>query len=385
MIKEEKLYDLDDITIIPAKQSRIRHRSDVTPYYKVGQRDYLPIFVSPMDCVISDENFHIYDKNKVIPIIPRTEMFDRRMEYCNSGYWTAFGLNEFVDIFCSGGRFVPQVLSPNVKYYALIDNANGHMDEIPKRIKEAKELSKQYGYTLQIMAGNIANPTAYKVLADAGADFVRCSIGNGNCCITASNTATFMPMASLIDKCRELKNKNQLTCAIVADGGISSYSRAIKALALGADYVMIGSTFGKCFESASPFTKADFSHRDVIDGFGLEDLNKMRFDESLPEEKKKSYIGMYKPIKKVWGMSTRKAQLSIALSQGKKKEDIKLKTSEGVEKQVNVEYTLHQWIENFTDYLRSSMSYCNSENLSEYIGKPTIMLMSEASKNAINK
>jgi GMP reductase len=192
-------------------------------------------------------------------------------------------------------------------------------------------------------------------------------------------------MASLIDKCRELKNKNQLTCAIVADGGISSYSRAIKALALGADYVMIGSTFGKCFESASPFTKADFSHRDVIDGFGLEDLNEMRFDESLPEEKKKSYIGMYKPIKKVWGMSTRKAQLSIGLSQGKKKEDIKLKTSEGVEKQVNVEYTLHQWIENFTDYLRSSMSYCNSENLSEYIGKPTIMLMSEASKNAINK
>jgi GMP reductase len=192
-------------------------------------------------------------------------------------------------------------------------------------------------------------------------------------------------MASLIDGCKQVKSKYNLSCAIVADGGISSYSRAIKALALGADYVMIGSTFGKCFESASPFVKADFSHRDVIEGFGLEDLNQMRFDEGISEEIKKSYIGMYKPVKTVWGMSTRKAQMSIGLAQGKKKEDIKLKTSEGVEKQVNVEYTLHQWVENFTDYLRSSMSYCNSENLSEYIGKPTIMLMSEASKNAINK
>lgn len=385
MILEKKLYDLDDITIIPTSQSRIRHRSDVNPYYRMGGRDYLPIFVSPMECVISDENFKIYDKNNVIPIIPRTEIFEKRMSYCNNGLWVAFGLNEFIDVFCNEGERIPQASSLNKTYRALIDNANGHMDEIPKRIKEAKGFAYKYGYSLQVMAGNIANPMAYRTLAEAGADFVRCSIGGGNCCITASNTATYMPMASLIDECRCLKLKHNLTCAIVADGGISSYNRAIKALALGADYVMIGSTFGKCFESASPFVKADFSHRDVIEGFNLDDLNKMRFDDTISEEIKKSYIGMYKPVKTVWGMSTRKAQLSIGLAQGKKKEDIKLKTSEGVEKRVDVEYTLHQWVENFTDYLRSSMSYCNSLDLSEYIGRPTIRLMSDAAKKAINK
>ena len=194
-----------------------------------------------------------------------------------------------------------------------------------------------------------------------------------------------MPMASLLDGCRELKIKYNLKCAIIADGGISSYSRAIKALALGADYVMIGSTFGKCFESASPFVGANFSERDVIEGFGLDNLNAMRFDNSISEELKKKYIGMYKPIKALWGMSTRRSQINIGLAQGKKKEDIKLKTSEGVEKKSNVEYTLHQWINNFTDYLRSSMSYCNSEDLAHYIGQQKIMLMSEAAKNAINK
>lgn len=390
MIREEKLYDLDDITVIPAVQSKIRHRGEVNPYYYIDGRECLPIFVSPMDCVISNDNFDIYKKNGVVPILPRTEKLSERIARTNKCEWAAYGLSEFVQLFCTEGKyFATDETHKRCEYgrtiYALIDNANGHMDELPKRITEAKELARKHSYCLEVMAGNVANPHTYVQLANAGADYVRCAIGTGNCCITASNTATYMPMASLLDGCRKAKEENKLKCAIVADGGISSYSRAIKALALGADYVMIGSTFGKCFESASPFTKADFSPRDVIEGFGLDDLNAMRFNNDISEETKKSYIGMYQPIKSVWGMSTRRAQIAIATAQGIKKEDIKLKTSEGVEKQVNVEYTLHQWLENFRDYLRSSMSYCNSEDLEHYIGQQEIMLMSEAAKNAINK
>lgn len=385
MIKEEKLYDLDDITVIPATQSKIRHRSDVNPYYNINGKNYLPIFVSPMECVISSENFDKYKANNVIPILPRTELFHLRVDNTVDGEWSAYGLDEFIQLFCTDGIYFANEQSYGETYYALIDNANGHMSELPKQIKIAKRIADKYKYTLVIMAGNIANPETYKELADAGADLVRCAIGSGNCCITASNTSTYMPMASLLDGCKRLKDEYNLKCAIIADGGISTYNRAIKALALGADYVMIGSTFGKCFESASPFIKANFNERDVIEGFGLDDLNKMRFGSKLSEDKKKSFIGIYKPVKAIWGMSTRRAQINVSLAQGKKKEDIKLKTSEGVEKQVNVEYTLHQWIENFTDYLRSSMSYCDSEDLEHYVGKPTIMLMSEAAKNAINK
>ena len=95
---------------------------------------------------------------------------------------------------------------------------------------------------------------------------------------------------------------------------------------------------------------------------------------------------MYSPMTKaVWGMSTRKAQISIALAQGKKLEEIQTKTSEGVEKKVNVEYTLAQWLENFTDYFKSAMSYDNITEASEYIGKPEICLISEKAKQVINK
>ena len=50
-------------------------------------------------------------------------------------------------------------------------------------------------------------------------------------CITSSNSANHYPMASLIDDCKGLKNSYNLTCKIIADGGISNFSRAIKALA----------------------------------------------------------------------------------------------------------------------------------------------------------
>lgn len=392
MLKKEMLYDLDDVTIIPSYQSSVRHRDEVYPYHNVNGTDYLPIFVSPMECVISKDNFHEYDRNGVIPIMPRTETLQDRIFKTRQNYWSAYGLEEFVDVFCTEDNNLIWNLDKQSgewgnsnTFYALIDNANGHMDELPVRIRQAKKIAIGKGYCLKIMAGNIANPDTYKVLADAGADYVRCSVGNGNCCLTASNTSTYMPMASLLDVCRYLKVINNLKCAIVADGGINSYNRAIKALALGADYVMIGSVFGKCFESSSKFINADFSGRDLIDGFGLDDLNGMRFDGTITEEQKKKLIGIYKPVKALWGMSTRRAQVSIGLACGKKKKDIKLKTSEGVEKHANVEYTLHQWLENFTDYLRSSMSYCNAFSLDDYIGQPSIRLMSEAARNAINK
>ena len=386
MIKEEKLYDLDDLTVIPAVQSKIEHRGEIAPFYTVDGKKYLPVFVSPMECVISEDNFRLYEQNQVIPILPRTVHHDKRVKYTGEGWWCAYGLEEFVNLFCVEYKNFAQTRRlDNSTFRVLIDNANGHMEALPREIKKAKELAEKHGYTIVIMAGNVAHPLTYKELSEAGADYCRCAIGSGNCCITASNTSTYMPMGSLIDGCRTLKNEYNLKCAIVADGGISNYKRAITALALGADYIMIGSLFGSCFESSSEFVSADFSERDTINGFDLKHFDAMRFDTSLPDAEKKSLIGIYRPTKKIWGMSTRRAQLSIHLAMGRKLEDFKPKTSEGVEKEVHVQYTLHQWLENFRDYLRSSMSYCNSETLEEYIGKQEIRIMTESAKNAINK
>lgn len=394
MIRKETLYALGDVTIIPAKISDIRHRAECNVYYNIPEynndlsrmKRSLPIFASPMASVVNKDNFEIWAQNDIIPILPRTEQLPIRVEYAKSGRWAAFGMEEFEREFCID---LPNIVfSDKTVYRVLIDIANGHISYLQEIIKKAKKVAENSNYTIEIMAGNVANPETYAELAKAGADYVRCSVGTGSVCITSSNTAVHYPMASLIDECRKIKDQIGYDCKIIADGGISSYSTAIKALALGADYVMMGSTLAKCFESASEFVNATKPSKDYTP-YSLTDLNNMRFGTDacdISEAAKKEIIKDYAPlVKTIFGMSTRKAQTLIALAAGKKKEEIKTKTSEGIEKEITVDYTVNQWVENFTDYLRSSMSYCNFTEICKFVGGPEIMLLSESAKNSINK
>ena len=325
MIIKETLYALGDVTIVPEVTSNIRHRSECNVFYSNPDgHKYLPIFTAPMDMVVNKDNFNIFINNHIIPILPRTESLYDRLEFAMNNKWAAFGLDEFDKWFC--GNHTPDVKYENKKLRVLIDIANGHIKSLQNAIKKAKNLAKENNYQIEIMAGNIANPETYVQLAKAGADHVRCSIGSGNVCITSSNTSTHMPMASLLDNCKRAKNREKLKCSIIADGGINSYSNAIKALALGADYVMMGTTLAKSFESAGEFIRANIAERDFINGFDVSELNRLRYtsDEYL-EVTKKEYISKFKPLTKViYGMSTKRAQMKIALAQGKKKEGMQL-------------------------------------------------------------
>lgn len=375
MIVKETLYALDDVTLIPEPSSKVRHRAECN-IFRDGN---LPIFVAPMDSVVNIKNFNIYKDNNLIPILPRTETLKDRWDYAMANNWAAFSLEEFDKYFAK--ELVGCKKGANIK--VLIDIANGHIEALQDSIKKAKESAKEKEYTIEIMAGNVANPYTYVALAKAGADYVRISVGSGQCCITSSNTSVHYPMASLIDTCAGLKKSYDLNTKIIADGGISSYSRAIKALALGADYVMIGTTLAKCYESASPFINVKTEKQDIIDGFNISVLNDAIWNPALTEEQKKEIIRKYRPTKLVYGMSTKRAQRKIALAQGIGTP--KLKTSEGIEREIPVEYTLHQWVENFSDYLRSAMSYCNKTEIEDFISNSTLMLLSESAKNSINK
>ena len=135
------------------------------------------------------------------------------------------------------------------------------------KCKIAKKLARDNNYKLTIMTGNIANPETYKWICENAVytnneeyfepviDFIRVGIGGGSGCITTSNVSIHYPQATLIDECRIIKDSYckryaRKFPAIVADGGIRNYDHVIKALALGADYVMIGSVFAQCIESA---------------------------------------------------------------------------------------------------------------------------------------
>jgi IMP dehydrogenase len=87
------------------------------------------------------------------------------------------------------------------------------------------------------MAGNVATLEGYNDLVDWGADSVRCNIGGGSICSTRIQTGHGVPgLQTIIDCARSDRN-----APIIADGGIRNSGDIVKALAAGADFVMLGS------------------------------------------------------------------------------------------------------------------------------------------------
>ncbi len=348
-------YTLNDVFIEPSVTSDIASRSECNPYY---EDEMLPLFTAPMSSVIDENNYQTYIDNNINPILPRTVGLAIRLEKCTEVF-CAFSLGEFEDNFIDNQHQFNNVDS-NIKLNVLIDIANGHMTKLHKLIATSKKI---FGDRIVIMAGNVANPETYTVLSNAGADYVRAGIGNGSVCITSSNTSIHYSMASLIDECYNESLLLNEPAKIIADGGMNNFSDIIKSLALGADYVMCGNIFAKMLESAAE------TYEMSSDGMVIVDQ-----DDSKTEELFKAGL---KLIKAHYGMSTKKAQKKLGKT--------KLNTSEGIEKIVDVEYTMETWVDNFKSYLKSAMSYCSARSLEYFIGYPTLNVVSDNSYNVINK
>ena len=99
------------------------------------------------------------------------------------------------------------------------------------------ELRATFGDKVHIMAGNIATLEGYNDLVDWGADSVRCNIGGGSICSTRIQTGHGVPGLQTIFDC----NQSDRRAPIIADGGIRNSGDIVKALAAGADFVMLGS------------------------------------------------------------------------------------------------------------------------------------------------
>lgn len=300
-----------------------------------------------MDKVIDETNIDEFVKRNINICLPRHIKYEIIK---NDNYFYSYGLDEIIELLNNKSQLPKKV---------LIDIANGHMQKL---YDVSKEIKQKFGSDIELMIGNIANPDTYRKYCEIGVDYIRVGIGGGSACTTSANVSIHYPMASLIEECGYIKGAFSNPTKIIADGGFKNFSDIIKALALGADYVMLGGLFNKTLESCGDsFIKDDNGDFICVDF-----------------ESAKSYFESGVDVYKYYrGMSTKEVQKYWNRSE--------LKTGEGITKYNKVESSLEGWCENFTDYLKSAMSYTDSRNLSDFIGEVQFEKISLNSYHRFNK
>lgn len=206
-----------------------------------------------------------------------------------------------------------------------LDSAHGHQEKVIDALKKIKKDFKG----LQVIAGNIATSSGAKALVDAGADAIKVGMGPGSICTTRIVTGTGVPqITALLEVAGAIKNKN---IGIIADGGIRYTGDMVKAIAAGADCVMMGGVFAGTEESPGETI--------IYEG-----------------RKFKQYRGMGSLGAMAQGSSDRYSQDG---DNGSKKY-----VPEGIEGRIAYKGNLYEVVHQFTGGLRAGMGYCGAKDIS---------------------
>ncbi len=127
--------------------------------------------------------------------------------------------------------------------FLVLDSAHGHSANIIKCLQEIKRVYP----TSSVIAGNIATAEAARDLIEAGADAVKVGIGPGSICTTRIIAGIGVPQITAINDVYDVAKSYNIP--VIADGGIKYSGDITKAIAAGADVIMIGSLFAGCEES----------------------------------------------------------------------------------------------------------------------------------------
>jgi IMP dehydrogenase len=119
----------------------------------------------------------------------------------------------------------------------VVDTAHGHSAGVLRAVETIKRLSNE----IQVVAGNIATPSAVRALVEAGADAVKIGIGPGSICTTRIVAGVGVPQLTAVLECAAAAREAGVPA--IADGGIRTSGDIAKAIAAGADAVMMGGLF----------------------------------------------------------------------------------------------------------------------------------------------
>ncbi len=318
----------DDVLLQP-NYSDIESRSEVNLGHRLAFNDLtLPIISSPMDTVTEHNMASSMASLGGFGIIHRYNTIKQQVQMVET---VAANLARFPGAAIGvSGDFLDRArelheVGTNV---VCIDIAHGHHVLMERALKTLKDA---FGSALHIMAGNVATLTAFNDLADWGADSIKIGIGGGSICSTRIQTGHGVPTLQSVLNCAQ----SDRDALLIADGGIKTSGDAVKALAAGAHFVMLGSLLAGTDESPGEI------HTD-IDGY------------------------KYKVYR---GMASQEAQMQWRGS---------VSSLEGVSTTIPYKGSVTGIIEDLRVGIRSGFSYSGARNLAELHEKATFIQQTPA-------
>ena len=231
---KRQTHSFDDVLLVP-QYSDIVSRSEVDLSRALKDRVFqIPIMSSPMDTVTGKSMSVTLGEMGGLGVTHRYCTMGEQSEMTPPFSAAAVGVTSDYQ------KRVDYLKKSGVRIFCL-DVAHGHHVLVEKAIKELRD---KHGDSITIIAGNVATPKGYLALSEWGADAVRVGIGGGSICSTRIQTGHGVPTFESVLTC-----SYEDGATIIADGGIKTAGDVVKALAAGADFVMLGSMLAGTDES----------------------------------------------------------------------------------------------------------------------------------------
>jgi IMP dehydrogenase len=235
-----------------------------------------PIINAPMDKVCSYELLNYLHNERGFPVTIH-RYFQNSKEQLE--YLEKCNFNKDLDlrrVFVSVGsihkwrEWIDELIEEQKTrgYSFLVDMANGDCDACLDTVKYIREELPE----VNIMAGNVATKAGFERLYKNGANLIRCGVGSGSICSTRLEIGFGVPVLTSVMDCYNVKPDDAY---IIADGGITNDGDIMKAMAGGADMIMMGKQF-----AATDLSPGDFydSNKELISNI-LEDVDEIKYKD----------------------------------------------------------------------------------------------------------
>jgi IMP dehydrogenase len=235
----------DDVLIVPSK-SAVRSRKDPSLATRLTRRfdSQMPFIAANMDTITEGAMAIAMDQLGGLGILHRFMSIEQQVQEVRlareagvSTVAASIGVND------EGRERAEALVREGVKILT-IDIAHGHSTAM---IETLQWLKDKFGDKVDLIAGNVATPEATEELISAGADAIKVGIGPGSMCTTRIITGAGVPQLTAVAWCSEVTRAKGIP--LIADGGLKSSGDIVKALAAGANSVMLGSLLAGTLET----------------------------------------------------------------------------------------------------------------------------------------